>query len=111
MLFRSLEVVEGLAKTALPEFLHAVSTRPDASKGEALVLFTTAPELRRDQLLAAARAMGTPELAVPRIIHTIKEIPSLGTGKTDYVTLKQLAEENNTHEEVHEEAEDESVAA
>ncbi len=89
----SLEVVESLARAAAPGFIHAASTRPDASKGEALVLFTTAPDLRRDQLLVAAKAAGSPELAVPKTIRSIREIPLLGTGKTDYVTLKRMAEE------------------
>ena len=39
----SLEVVEKIAAHAAPNFAHAASTRPDAAKGEAIVLFTTAP--------------------------------------------------------------------
>ena len=88
----SLEVVEKMAANASPGFMHAASTRADAAKGEALVLFTTAPELGRDHLLAAARATGTPELAVPRIIRQVEAIPLLGSGKTDYVTLKKMAD-------------------
>ena len=90
----SLEVVESLARAAAPGFAHAASTRPDASKGEALVLFTTAPELKREQLQVAAKERGIPELGVARDIRPLKEIPLLGTGKTDYVTLKRLAEES-----------------
>ncbi len=88
----SLETVEKIATTAAPGFAHAASTRPDAAKGEALVLFTTAPELMREQLVAAAKAMGAPELAVPRAIKPIDAIPLLGSGKTDYVRLKKMAE-------------------
>jgi acyl-[acyl-carrier-protein]-phospholipid O-acyltransferase/long-chain-fatty-acid--[acyl-carrier-protein] ligase len=88
----SLEVVEQVAAKAAPGFAHAVSTRPDASKGEAIVLFTTAPSIGRDQLSAAAKALGAPELAVPRTVVTLDEIPLLGTGKTDYVRLKAMAE-------------------
>jgi acyl-[acyl-carrier-protein]-phospholipid O-acyltransferase/long-chain-fatty-acid--[acyl-carrier-protein] ligase len=88
----SLETVERLAHTAAPEFMHAASTRSDAAKGEALVLFTTAPQLTREQLGAAAKRLGAPELAVARIVQHLTEIPLLGTGKTDYVRLKQLAE-------------------
>ncbi len=89
----SLEVVERLAAQAAPGFLHAASTRPDAGKGEAIVLFTTAPALRREHLLAAARTLGAPELAVPRSLRAVTAIPLLGSGKTDYVRLKELATE------------------
>jgi len=88
----SLEVVERIAATASPGFMHAASTRSDAAKGEALVLFTTDAALRREQLGAAAKSLGAPELAVPRVIQFVREIPLLGTGKTDYVQLKKLAE-------------------
>jgi acyl-[acyl-carrier-protein]-phospholipid O-acyltransferase/long-chain-fatty-acid--[acyl-carrier-protein] ligase len=88
----SLEVVERIAADASPGFVHAASTRADAAKGEALVLFTTDPGLRREQLQAAAKKAGAPELAVPRVIQVLEEIPLLGTGKTDYVQLKKLAE-------------------
>jgi len=90
----SLEVVERIAASAAPGFAHAATTRTDAAKGEALVLFTTATGLGREQLGAAAKSLGAPELAVPRIVQTVSEIPLLGTGKTDYVRLKQMAEAN-----------------
>jgi acyl-[acyl-carrier-protein]-phospholipid O-acyltransferase/long-chain-fatty-acid--[acyl-carrier-protein] ligase len=88
----SLEVVEQTAAKAAPGFAHAASTRPDAAKGEAIVLFTTSPSLTRDRLSAVAKSMGASELAVPRAIVCLAEIPLLGTGKTDYVRLKTLAE-------------------
>ncbi len=88
----SLEVVEKLAVAASPVALHGASSQPDASKGEALVLFTTDPALNREALQARAREMGVPELAVPRKIIHVEALPLLGTGKTDYVTLKQMAE-------------------
>lgn len=89
----SLEVVEKIAAAAAPGHAHAASTRGDAAKGEALVLFTTAPELGRDALLSAAKTVGSPELAVPRVIRQVESIPLLGSGKTDYVRLKRMAEE------------------
>ena len=89
----SLEVVEQIAAKAAPGVPHAASTRSDAAKGEAIVLFTTAGSLSREQLSAAAKALGAAELAVPRVIVRIPEIPLLGTGKTDYVKLKAMAED------------------
>jgi acyl-[acyl-carrier-protein]-phospholipid O-acyltransferase/long-chain-fatty-acid--[acyl-carrier-protein] ligase len=88
----SLEVVERIAALAAPGFAHAASTRTDAAKGEALVLFSTAADLGREALIAAARSIGAAELAVPRIVRTVEAIPLLGSGKTDYVTLKKMAE-------------------
>jgi acyl-[acyl-carrier-protein]-phospholipid O-acyltransferase/long-chain-fatty-acid--[acyl-carrier-protein] ligase len=89
----SLEVVERLASNAAPGLAHAASTRTDAAKGEALVLFTTSSTLTREQLSAAAKSLGAPELAVPRVIRVVSAIPLLGSGKTDYVSLKKMAEE------------------
>jgi acyl-[acyl-carrier-protein]-phospholipid O-acyltransferase/long-chain-fatty-acid--[acyl-carrier-protein] ligase len=88
----SLEAVEKLAAATAPAAQHAASAQADAAKGEALVLFTSDRELSRERLLAAARERGVPELAVPRKIVAIEALPLLGTGKIDYVTLRQWAE-------------------
>nr|MBL8454652.1 bifunctional acyl-ACP--phospholipid O-acyltransferase/long-chain-fatty-acid--ACP ligase [Zoogloeaceae bacterium] len=88
----SLEVVEKIAAAASGSGQHAATTRPDAAKGEALVLFSTDRGLGRDALVAAAKSLGASELAVPRSIVAVDALPLLGTGKLDYVTLKQWAE-------------------
>lgn len=84
----SLDVAESVAIKASPAEQHAVLSQSDAAKGESLVLLTTDAQLTREMLQQTARQLGVPELAVPRQIRVLPAIPVLGTGKTDYVSLK-----------------------
>lgn len=88
----SLESVEQIANLASPAGQHAATTQVDPQRGESIVLFTTDSSLGREALLTAARKLGAPELAVARKIVPLAGLPLLGTGKTDYITLKQMAE-------------------
>ena len=88
----SLEVVEQIANTAAPEHSHAASTQPCSQRGESIILFTTDTNLKREDLQIVAKNLSQPEIAVARKIVPVSELPILGTGKTDYVTLKQMAE-------------------
>jgi acyl-[acyl-carrier-protein]-phospholipid O-acyltransferase/long-chain-fatty-acid--[acyl-carrier-protein] ligase len=89
----SLTAVETKITAAFPDFAHAVVAVPDAKKGEQLVLFTTREKLDRKTLADALRLSGATELMVPRNIIELAELPVLGSGKTDYVTLNRLARE------------------
>jgi acyl-[acyl-carrier-protein]-phospholipid O-acyltransferase/long-chain-fatty-acid--[acyl-carrier-protein] ligase len=88
----SLELVERMAAEASPEFQHASATTREPGRGETIVLFTADPHLTREQLQRAAHGLGAPELAIPRRIVHLAEIPCLGSGKKDYVTLNRLAQ-------------------
>ena len=88
----SLTAVEGLAQGAWPEGRHAVVAIPDSRKGEKLVLVTDWNAAQVADLAEWARSTGAPELAVPKKILKVKEVPVLGTGKTDYVSIQKLAD-------------------
>lgn len=86
-----LEMTEAIARAASGEAMHAALNVPDAGRGEAIVLFTTDSALTREQLAAAARGLGYPELALPRRIQVVEGLPVLGSGKVDYIRLRHAA--------------------
>jgi len=88
----SLTAVEGMAGAVWPDNRHAVVAIPDNRKGEKLVLITERDGAETSELSAWAKANGAPELVVPKKIIKVDEIPVLGSGKTDYVSLQKLAE-------------------
>jgi acyl-[acyl-carrier-protein]-phospholipid O-acyltransferase / long-chain-fatty-acid--[acyl-carrier-protein] ligase len=88
----SLAAAERIAETAVPETRHAVVSLPDLRRGEKLILLTEAKGFDRTRLLDAAHRLGLPEIAVPRDVIEIERLPLLGTGKTDYGAVLQLAE-------------------
>ncbi len=83
----SLGAVEDLASRASPGFRHAAIARPDARKGEAVVLLSEDPDLSRATLQRVASEQGVPEIMLPREVLAGRTIPVLGTGKTDYAGL------------------------
>jgi len=88
----SLTAAETLASSLWPDARHAVVAEADSRKGERLVLVTDQIGAEAAQLVAHARAIGVPELAAPRKIVRVPEIPVLGTGKTDYVAIQRMVE-------------------
>ena len=83
---------EGIADAVWPEARHAVVSIPDSRKGERLVLVTDRSDAEVAPLAEWARTHGAPELAVPKRIVKVGELPVLGTGKTDYVAIQKMAE-------------------
>lgn len=88
----SLAVVENCASAIWPDNMHAAATLPDPRKGEQIILLSDTPEANRTDILAWCQNHGTPELAVPKKVFLVEEIPVLGTGKLDYGSIQKLAE-------------------
>lgn len=89
----SLTAAEAFINRAWPDHEHAVVAIPDDRRGEALVVITTAPDLTYETIVPVARADGARELSIPDRVILIDELPLLGNGKTDYVSLERLAAE------------------
>jgi acyl-[acyl-carrier-protein]-phospholipid O-acyltransferase/long-chain-fatty-acid--[acyl-carrier-protein] ligase len=89
----SLAVVENCANSLWPENSHAAATLPDKRKGEQIILITDYAKADRADLVAFAKNHGVTDLAIPKKIIQVDEIPVLGTGKTDYGRVTALVKE------------------
>lgn len=88
----SLTAAEQIASQVWPDARHAVIAVKDTKKGERLVLITDRFDASAAPLVAHAQNSGASELAVPRKIMRVTELPTLGTGKTDYAAIQRLVE-------------------
>lgn len=90
----SLTAVEEALSSSFPQFGHkfgvAVVAKSDDTKGERLVAVTNESKLTMDAVRDAVRARGLGNLAVPRELKVIPELPRLGTGKVDYRELDRI---------------------
>lgn len=92
----SLAAVEDALAGAFPQHglrcQVAIIARPDEEKGEKLIAVANEPRLTLEEVRAAVRAHGLPNLSMPREIKFVASIPKLGTGKTNHRELeRQLA--------------------
>ncbi len=88
----SLAAVETELAAIWPDKMHGLVNIPDEKKGEQLILFTTQKDASRAAILADFKEKGLSELAVPKTVRIMDEIPLTGTGKVDYVKLKEMAQ-------------------
>jgi acyl-[acyl-carrier-protein]-phospholipid O-acyltransferase/long-chain-fatty-acid--[acyl-carrier-protein] ligase len=86
----SLGLVENCASSLWPDHFHAAIAVQGERKGEQIVLLTTNQEAKRADLIVWAQSHGVAEITVPRRIVYADEIPVLGTGKPDYVTIDKI---------------------
>ena len=90
----SLTAVEDALAGAFPQyglkFAVAVIAKLDGAKGEKLVAVTNEPKLALDEVRNAIRARGLPNLAAPREIKVVRELPRLGSGKVNHRELEKV---------------------
>jgi acyl-[acyl-carrier-protein]-phospholipid O-acyltransferase/long-chain-fatty-acid--[acyl-carrier-protein] ligase len=89
----SFAAVEALAGELWPDALSAVSSVPDARKGERLIMVTSKKDPTRSEFLAFARSRGATELMIPAEIVFMEKLPLLGTGKVDNMAVTKLIKE------------------
>jgi acyl-[acyl-carrier-protein]-phospholipid O-acyltransferase/long-chain-fatty-acid--[acyl-carrier-protein] ligase len=89
----SFAAVEALAGELWPDVLSAVSSVPDARKGERLIMVTQKKDATRSAFLAFARSRGASELMAPAEIIYMEKLPLLGTGKIDNMAVNRLVKE------------------
>ena len=89
----SLTAVEDLAGITWPDYNHAAVSLPDERKGEKIILVTDHDQADRKSFQQKVRELGYGELYIPRDVVHVGELPVLGTGKTDYVTLTEKLQE------------------
>ena len=89
----SLTAVETKLQEAFPGENFAVVAIPDEKKGEQLILFTTIAQPERAVIAEGLKSRGASDLMIPKVLVHLDEIPLLGSGKTDYVTLTRISNE------------------
>ncbi len=89
----SLTAVEELATQTWPGFNHAAVSLPDDKKGEKIILITSNKDALRKHFQEQIKKDMHGELYLPRKVLLAEELPVLGTGKIDYVTLTQMAQD------------------
>lgn len=88
----SLTAVEDIINGYIKDFPSAVTAIPDEKKGEQLVLVTEKNDINSKEMLNYFKEKLYSELWVPKKIVTVDKLPLLGTGKVDYVKVKEIAE-------------------
>ncbi|HYG34197.1 MAG TPA: AMP-binding protein, partial [Clostridia bacterium] len=96
----SLTAVEDALSGAFPQyglkFAIAVVSQPDPVRGEKLVAVTNEPRLKMEAIREAIHSRGLSNLAVPRELKVLAELPHLGSGKINHRELARMIEQRDT---------------
>lgn len=87
----SLDAVEKAFSNCFDHAASAATNIQDEKRGEKIIVYTTAKDVDRKKLREYWQQNGISMLSIPERIVEVDELPLLGTGKTDYVTLKEMA--------------------
>ncbi len=90
----SLSAVEQYLNALWPDNNHAAISIADEKKGEIIIVYTDRKSAKKEQIVEYTKSKGISELAIPKKVKYISEVPVMGNGKTNYVELKRLAEED-----------------
>ena len=93
----SLAAVEEAMYEIWPEGQHAVTMLHGANR-ETLAAVTTRTDIKRDDLRQKLSAIGMAEIAIPKKLIYMENIPLLGNGKTSYVELDEMLKNTNAEE-------------
>jgi acyl-[acyl-carrier-protein]-phospholipid O-acyltransferase / long-chain-fatty-acid--[acyl-carrier-protein] ligase len=103
----SLVMVEQYIYKLWPDHQHAVVSLPDTKKGEQLVLVTTNPTATREEVVSYAKTCKMADIAIPKKILILPDMPILVTGKVDYTGVKERVNELLVVDEDEEDLEEE----
>ncbi|MPN18158.1 Bifunctional protein Aas [bioreactor metagenome] len=92
----SLDAVEKLAEKCFGTDRNAAIQIPDAKKGEKIILYTMHKNASKQMLREFMGQNRQNMLTMPAEVIVVGKLPLLGSGKTDYVTLKSLAAKEAT---------------
>lgn len=89
----SLNLVEQIAMECYDDIGFAAVSVKDRRKGEKIILYTVKEDVQLRDLKKYMKSHKHSALLIPDEIEIVEQIPLLGSGKTDYVTLEQMAKE------------------
>lgn len=89
----SLDAVEKIAEDCFATDKNAAVNVSDSRKGEKIILYTLYKHATKQQLREFINQSGQSMLLMPTTLRIVDQLPLLGSGKIDYVTLKAIAAE------------------
>ena len=86
----SLTAIENEIYALWPKEHHAVICKPDERKGEQIVLVTNHESAELADIIAHFKNRGIAEIALPKRIIVLKDLPVFTTGKTNYPAVETI---------------------